>query len=364
MTPSLLMTTGLLGLLLFVGRPAESATGGLGQATRQVAQEHILPGYRKLADATQTLQRQAETFCASPSDAGLGDMRQAFHGAMDAWQSIRHIRFGPVELFLRHHKIQLWPDRRNSVGRQLGDLIAKEDPKVEDKARFAQASVAVQGLSAIERLLFAAETSPGEFAGSYRCRLLLAITANLGELATATDRDWSAGPKPYRETLTRPGGDNPEFASPQEAAARLLNTLYTGLTEMEELKLAKPMGDGHAKARPRRAAPRRAESWRSTRSLRNLRINLAALQALYIQGFEPLLGDAELRQRLRDAFSATARAMEKPAGDGLGAALGSAEGWAQLHQARNRLVELRRLVAAELAPALGLTLGFNSLDGD
>ena len=55
---------------------------------------------------------------------------------------------------------------------------------VDDPAAFAQVSVAARGLMALDQLLFDPEAAPVE-AGSYRCRLLAAIT---GDLAATADR--------------------------------------------------------------------------------------------------------------------------------------------------------------------------------
>ena len=355
----ILFTAFLLIPLLFGGLPGKAEAAGFADANRAIVDRHILPGYDKLAAANRQLDQAAGRFCATPDAAGLDSLRAGFHRAMDAWQSIRHIRFGPVELFLRHHRFQIWPDRRNSVGKQLAGLIAEADPKVDDPALFAQASVAVQGLSALERLLFGASVSLDQFREIYRCRLLRAITRGLDGMSAELLTEWSRGDATYRHTLTRPGPDNPVFDSHEAVSGRLLNELYTALTEMEELKLGKPMGENRERARSRKA-----ESWRSGRSLRNLRLDLAALRDLYQAGFEGLIGDPALREKVNGAFDRAETRLAGLPGDALGPLLESAGGWKQLRQAQQALDELRQMVSAELSPALGLPLGFNSLDGD
>jgi predicted lipoprotein len=348
----------LLGLSLFGVLPdARAAT--LAESNQAMVEQGIIPGYRKLADATEALDAAAKGFCDKPDQAGLDTFSAGYQETMDAWQAIRYVRFGPVELFLRHHRFQTWPDRRNSVGKQIGVLIEKADPKVDDPERFARASVAVQGLSALERLLFSPDVSPETFRNAYRCRLLQAISGNLRQMSADVLAAWSGGDASYRDILIHPGPDNPVFESDQEVAGELLNGLYTALTEMEELKLGRPMGEGARKTRPRRA-----ESWRSGRSLRNLRINLAAVRALYREGFSNPVHDAALGRRVDNAFESAAKALADLPGDGLAPLLESDEGWQRLQQARAALTELRRLIATELAPALDLALGFNSLDGD
>ena len=134
-------------------------------------------------ESTKALDETARSFCGNPEPAGFESLRAGFQRSMDAWQAVRYIRFGPVELFLRHHRFQIWPDRRNSVGKQLGRLIDKADPKVDDPKKFAQASVAVQGLSALERLLYGEAASSEAFKDNYR-------PANMHELARIVQQLW------------------------------------------------------------------------------------------------------------------------------------------------------------------------------
>ncbi len=358
MKHSLFIAAALLGLLLFGVQP-DARAAGLADANRAMVDRQIMPGYRALAQSTKALDKTAEDFCAAPDGAGFNAMRSAFQHSMDAWQAVRYIRFGPVELFLRHHRFQIWPDRRNSVGKQLGKLMKAADPKVGDAQKFAQASVAVQGLSALERLLYGEGASAEFFEDGYRCRLLQAVTRNLGHMSAELVEAWEAGAAPYRDTLLRPGPDNPEFGDAGAVAGRLLNSLHTGLTEMQELKLGKPMGKAADKVRPRSA-----ESWRSGRCLRNLRLNLAAARSLHDTGFAPLLVDKALRDRLGIAFDDLSQRLAGLSGDAITTLLETPAGWRQLQQLVESLDRLRRLISTELAPALGLPLGFNSLDGD
>src|SRR3546814_4475494 len=76
---------------------------------RTAIEQHILPRYDALAGATAKLDGQAKAFCAAPAPASLGPLRNAYNGAVDAWQDIQHVTFGPVDLFFRTHRTPFRP---------------------------------------------------------------------------------------------------------------------------------------------------------------------------------------------------------------------------------------------------------------
>ncbi len=142
----------------------------------RVADEHILPAFQARAQTTAALSKQATVFCEQPDAAALQGLHERFHGAMDAWQSIQHIRFGPVGTLMRSYRYQFWPDKRGTVGKHLRRLLAAEDENALKPERFASASVAIQG--------FSADVSTSDFSvgeqGRYRCAVVQVIIDNLG----------------------------------------------------------------------------------------------------------------------------------------------------------------------------------------
>ena len=343
----------LLLLLSVVAGPA-SATPDWSRSNLAAVDEHMVPRYQRLAEATVELKGRVKGLCEAPDDRGLDRAREGFHTSMDAWQGIQHIRFGPVEMYLRHHRFQLWPDKHNTGSKQLRGLLAEEQPAVLEPERFRSLSVAVQGLSVLERLLFAEQVDGAAFAG-YRCRLAGAVAANLAAMAEGIVAQWPT----WRRTIETAEGGNDEFDSDREVAARLLNNLHTQLQAVVELKLARPLGKPGAKAKPRRA-----ESWRSRRSLRNIAINLEAVEALYRNVFAPRLApDDDVDRAITAAFTearAAAVAIDRPLYD----IVRDADYRPALERLRTSAAHLRRTVAERLPPAIDIPLGFNSLDGD
>lgn len=337
------------------------ADGSLRDANQAVVDQHIVPRYRQLAAATEELVGQADALCRAPDAAQLARLRDSYGKASDAWQGIQHLRFGPVELLLRYHRYQLWPDKRNTGAKQLGQLLAAQDPALLTPERFARSSVAVQGFSALERLLFDNDAQPVAFTG-YRCQLTRAVARNLADMSAEIVADWTAGDSPYRSVLLRAGPGNAYFESDREVSSRLLNNLDTQLQVIIEQKLLRPLGNDIGEARVRRA-----EAWRSRRSLHNVAVNLQALQQLYRTGYAPLLrasaDGVRLDRQLRDAF-ATALVAAKGVDAPLVEIAKDPTRRPALQGLLTRCRQLKQLVSGPLPQALDVPLGFNSLDGD
>jgi hypothetical protein len=316
---------------------------------QRAVDQHILPAYQRLAASTKSLQAASQAYCKAPATADPAALQQAYLAAMLDWQSIQHIRFGPVEFQLRYHRFQLWPDKRGSVSKHLNRLLASEDTAVLQPETFARDSSAVQGFSA---LYGDVETS------EYACQLILAITSNLQEMATGIVTEWTRPPVHYADVIATAVQGNDFFESSEEVSARLLNNLYTGLQLIVDQKLDRPLGDS-----PEKARGRRAEAWRSEQSLAHIRRNLAATQDLYTAAFAPELRDATLKAQIDHAYKrayASLDAILLP----LSLAVRDPQERIKVKALRDQVSQLKALVGRQLSEALDLPLGFNSLDGD
>lgn len=319
---------------------------------RAVAQQHIEPAYRLLAMHTVRLERVADDYCAEPSTARLQALRSSYRQAFLAWQGAEHLRFGPVQFLSREHRFALWPDKRGAVGKHLARLI--EDPALQgEDFDISRKSVAVQGFSALERLLF-----DGQSTDAASCRLIIAIAGNLQQMAADLVDDWFAGDDPYVAYFADPGIVNPVYGSVAELAGQLLNSLYTELELMTTQKLARPLGDDIEKARGRRA-----EGWRSQGSLDAMAANLDACHDLYRRAFAPELDGSAPHPQIEAAFQRVHTAL-RDVDAPLSQAVALPGQRVRLQRLGAELSGLQQRVARDLAGTLNLSLGFNSLDGD
>ena len=328
-----------------------------------IVESYVLPRYAAFAQAAAALDASLAQACADgrPTPA---ESAAAYHAAMDAWMAVQHLRFGPSELFLRAERIEFWPDKRGTVGRHLAQMTS--EPKLEalEPQAFASGSVAVQGFPALERLLF--DSGDAVWATPFGCALTLAIGRNLNSIASDLLSDWRDGEDAYAGTVLSAAAGNDRYFDAKEAALDFAKSLRGALLLVGDYKLGRPLGNA-----PEAARTTRAESWRSARSLRNIKINLQAARALYEVGGESSLSSlalahpqgAELDEVIRAALERLNAAAEAQP-DSLVAALEAPDGWAQLDALRVETRQLLELLGGPFSEVLGLPMGFNSYDGD
>ncbi len=330
-----------------------------------LVETHVLPRYARLSAATEAFAVAARDFCASGGETGRARAQARFHDAMGAWMGVQHLRVGPVELFMRGYRFYFWPQARGKVAQAVREAITAGGDAALLPPRIDQANVAVQGLLAAEVLLYGDERLGAESGpGSRGCWLLTAAAENMRIMAADILAGWRAGEAPFARFVANPGPENPYFLDHREATLAFFQSLYDGLQLIADVKLKPVIGDTAQSARPRSA-----ESRLSGRSLGNVIDNLGALQALYHgEGGAGLGGltraaDSKLDRLLRRAFRltlATARSIDRP--------LEKAAIDPSLRPKAEKLAlqvrALKQIVRDRLAPALGLAVGFNALDGD
>ena len=309
------------------------------------------------------LSEASEIHCSGRDAADLDAVRTRYHETMDAWMGVQHLRFGPVELFMRSFRLYFWPESQDKVAEAVRALLAEGDAGLLAPDRFRNTSVAVQGLPALEYLLYGGDVP---VAGSAGCGLLTAVAANMHEIAAGIIADWQGGDTDFANIVNAPGPDNRYFATHKDATLAFFKSLHGGLQTLADIKLKPVLGDSIGTARPQLV-----ESRLSERALRNIRGNLAALEALYLGEGGAGLGtlgrdygnDAELDPLMRRAFRITretARAIEEP----LAEAVSNPERRPEVEKLLTQVLALKQIVRTRLAATLELQVGFNALDGD
>ncbi len=100
-------------------------------------------------------------------------LKKDFADTVLAWAAVEFLRFGPMSQIGRPERFDFWPDPRGVTLRQVNALIAKRDASALDPAALAKKSAAVQGLSALEILLYddAHSIAADDEEARYRCKL-------------------------------------------------------------------------------------------------------------------------------------------------------------------------------------------------
>jgi uncharacterized protein len=312
---------GLLAASLLLASPATADTA-------TVVQDHIRPGFTAFANAAKAL---AEIDTCDP-DA----LRAAFQGTYDLWMPVAHLTLGPAEEDGRGLSVLFWPDPKGSGWKAQRALLAAP-PSANG---MAQQSVAARGLPALERLLY-----PTEPLGD-PCPLIHATADDMAATAATLAADW----EPFGDLMVTAGQPgNTRFLKPEEATQALFTQLATGLEMLADRRIGRPLGTFD---KPR---PDLAEARASARSLRNIAQSLAALKDLALT----LNADSPKTEAAFDHAIALAEALDPDIDR-----ITDPQAWLKLEILQQAVRATRDTAIAEIGPALGVELGFNSQDGD
>lgn len=301
--------------------------------TAAVVQDHARPGYAAFADAATAL--------AALDTCDPDALRPAFNATYDAWMRIAHLRLGPSEDEGRALAILFWPDPKRAGAKAQAGLLAADPASLTPEA-MAQQSVAARGLSGLERLLYPTGDLPAD-----PCPLTRATAADLARLAADLAAAWG----PYGETLLTAGQPgNATFLSAEEATQALFTQLATGLEFVADRRIGRPLATFD---KPR---PDLAEARAAARPLRNITLSLQALRQLAAT----LNPDSPKTLAAFDQAIRLAQDLNDPTLDGIS----DPQGWLKLQILQQAVRTTRDTAIAELGPALGVELGFNSQDGD
>lgn len=336
---------------------AAQAAPDLAPAMETLLEQHIQPRHARFHDAAAALHTRAQAFCAAPGEDTLTAVRGAYGAAMDGWAGLQHLTVGPIGDFERRFRLEFWPDDRNVLGRELSRLLQDKPEDILKPYGFTFASVAVQGLPMVERLAFDADAVQSVTAEPYRCRLLVAVAANIEAIAGELQTGWKAGGNSYGQSVYDSATESDLFGTTTDLAGLLITGLSTQIHALREQKLL-PAMDG-------KGNPRALENWRSARSLDTIVASLEAVAEMYRLGFLPALKDSdpEFARLMDGAFAQTletARSIAPP----LSEAVRDPARRKTITKLMTELKALRQLAGDRTAKALDITLGFNSLDGD
>lgn len=246
---------------------------------RAALEKHIRPAYHRLAESFAAVETAANADCSAPSPQNLEALRGRFADAVRAWGGIAHIGFGPVRDENRYERIWFWPDRKGIGRRQVANALRQKPADYTKAETLAAKSIGVQGLGALEDVLYgdnaAALSAPGEET-LFLCAYAAAIGGNLKVVAEQTDAAWREGGA-FAHDWLNPGKDNPAFLGGQETTFALLKAYSDGIEHARDVELARPLGV----AEGRRVLPGPFADSKLT--MVYIAARVAALRSLYLE---------------------------------------------------------------------------------
>lgn len=349
--------------LLVVSSTAARAEADHAAIARAALGEIIRPGFASLAGSATALETSVDALCAEPTAASLDMAKRAFAETVAAWSKVEILRFGPITQAHRYERLFYWPDPKSLGVRQFKDALAKKDQAVTDPAKLAAKSVALQGLPALEYLLYGEGSETllqSDDDGAFRCRFAASIAANVAAIAKDVSEAWADG-APAAKAFLEPSADAPAYRTPKEVTHELFKALTAGIELVRDQKLGKPLG-----AAPEQAKPRLAPLWRSGLSFANMAGNLEGVRALFAEGgFAQVVAQESPgveKSVLFDLDHAVSvlRTIDLSADE----AFRDEATRAKLEALRVSLKSARDTAGSLIARGAGLSFGFNAMDGD
>lgn len=324
--------------------------------------KYVVPAYAALNVATDQLAASVEDFCVGPTPAKETTVREYFGGTVRAWAHVDFLRFGPMAQEGRYERFAFFPDVHGTGARQIrGFLVSQDEALLKPGALVAQ-SAAVQGLPALESLLFFGkeallQPAPPE---PFRCSLAVAVAKNMQTIADEARSGWQ-GDQNWASLIEKPGPDNPVYRTHAEAMTEILKAILTGLEQVRDQRLLAALG----------GSPEFSKASRAPYNPSGEALDYMVASADALQRFSDVSGILDLLPASQSSYGSSAdfefsnlkRGLEG-AGPDLSKALADPQLRSKLSYAAIVLKSLRDLFERHVAVWAGLTPGFNSLDGD
>jgi uncharacterized protein len=328
-----------------------------------IAAKVISPGYTDLDAKCRAMTNAIAQLALAPSQVSLDAARQAWMGVAAAANRLRCFQAGPIVDREYVAAFYYWKIHGSKVDNTI------HDPRPIDQAFLKDQGADVKGLFTLEYLLFGQpHEAPGETKAAKtplellsgadakrRCDFLLLVARDLEAKAAQLAADWTA-----------PGekGACGKFASGgQESINLLVNQLAAAVESASEnrlhftLDLPKPLA----------GQLYRIEGSASGSSLQGFVATIEGVQKMYLGVGGSGLADAvkpvnpQLDKRLREQFTTAISATQA-----INAPLEEAviANRAAIQDASDKMKALEVMFKVDLTSALGVTLTFNSTDGD
>jgi predicted lipoprotein len=335
---------------------------------KTITTEFIILKHQNLAQAATNLSSAIVDFCDNKNQKTYLSTQQAWQEAMLVWSSLSAINYGPIDENNISWRFQFWPDPINLVSRKFKSRISGRK-KTNSAEALAAASTAIQGLSALEFLLF--DENVGQLsayqAKPYLCDIAFATSHNLLKYSEVLSAGWVSSYTEQWHKYSVAAQQNLDLK-------RQLEKLYSGwvmsLGAISNSKLSVPLGlDEKLNKNSEMINPWMLESWRSHHSIKNIQASLISARHIYEMdnGFSWYLTHTKpqniaLDKRIKHMFRKVFKRLDKitlPAFE-----LIQLEKTKQLESLTEEVATLYLILKLDYAEAANINFRFNAHDGD
>jgi len=328
---------------------------------RTLVAAFIQPGFERFAEQAELAEIAVSSLCKDPGERTLEAARNAFRDSALALARVEFLRTGPLARENRLERLLFWPDRRGIALRQVQGVIAERDESVTDPAELPEKSVGLQGYTALEYLLFGtgsdALAKPGD---AFRCGFANAVAANIHLIAAELSDEWSAEDG-FAAAWANPGPENEDFRNTEEAISELLSIPSEAFEIIRDQRLRPIVPDEDGKANPKSAL-----FWRSNLTMPFIRASFNALRTYFeVSEMISILPEDQrwLGNSIEFEFNNSGDILDRlqmPVAD----ILDDKDRSGELGYLVILTQSLQQLFGTQATEALGLSVGFSSLDGD
>lgn len=345
-------------LVAFATTPAHAATSDI---ARNAISGFIIAGYEQFTSEAELQQSRMRLLCETPSADNLSKARAEFEALVNAWGRIEPVRFGPVLKDNRLERIIFWPDRKSTGLKQVQRAISTTDPTVTNLETLQIKSVAVQGLGALEFVLYGTGADDLTSAdGAHRCAYGETIAQALMVTGNEIVEDWLAADG-IKDRMISPQPEWPDYRTENEVLRELLAIWIHGAELIRDTRITPFFAETAAASKHKSAL-----FWRSNLTIPSIRANVAGLRDLFIvSGMADALpeegrwaGGSFLFEM--ENFDRTAAEITLPIAE----AINDTDTRAKINYLLILTRSLQNLSVEQLATQLGLSVGFSALDGD
>ncbi|MFT6103370.1 MAG: putative lipoprotein [Granulosicoccus sp.] len=332
-------------------------------------QQYILPNYKVLLTNASLTRANIHKACTTKeqviSTIDQQVIQQNFLQLYVSWATVQPIHFGPISYLKRQVRMQYWPDKHNVGSRQIKKLLSSSnDISLED---LQKKSVAVQGLPALEKILFSLTTITPK-----NCLIAYRISENIESIAKQNYAGWTEKPAMFMNDFLAINYAIGSYSSAEEITAVMEKSISHYLQFIEQVKLSAIPANIN-----KRTKPRRLEAWRSRISTKLIHHNINSLHTLYNLVFAEIIRqkNSTLGTKIEARFSSLQHLTHQSSGHLIDELIGNNK--TSLYDKLNNtqdtrefilwkaeLRELQRLIQRAFTHELGLQSSFNSLDGD